>query len=54
MELLDYKPKYSNKQALLRNYKWYLDNLSRFEGQAGVTHRVPWSQGILKLAKKFF
>lgn len=53
-KLLDYKPKYSNKQALLRNYKWYLDNLSRFEGQAGVTHRVPWSQGILKLAKKFF
>jgi nucleoside-diphosphate-sugar epimerase len=53
-KLLDFKPKYSNKQALLRNYKWYLDNLSRFEGQAGVTHRVPWSQGILKLAKKFF
>lgn len=52
--VLDYKPKYSNKQALLRNYKWYLDNLSRFEGQAGVTHRVPWSQGILRLAKKFF
>jgi nucleoside-diphosphate-sugar epimerase len=51
---LGFKPKYSNKQALLRNYKWYLDNLSRFEGQAGVTHRVPWSQGILKLAKKFF
>lgn len=52
--VLGYKPKYSNKQALLRNYTWYLDNLSRFEGQAGVTHRVPWSQGILKLAKKFF
>lgn len=53
-KVLGYKPKYSNKQALLRNYAWYLDNLSRFEGQAGVTHRVPWSQGILKLAKKFF
>jgi nucleoside-diphosphate-sugar epimerase len=53
-KVLGFKPKYSNKQALLRNYTWYLDNLSRFEGQAGVTHRVPWSQGILKLAKKFF
>jgi nucleoside-diphosphate-sugar epimerase len=53
-KVLGFTPKYSNKQALLRNYKWYLDNLSRFEGQAGVTHRVPWSQGILKVAKKFF
>ncbi|TAK11847.1 MAG: NAD(P)-dependent oxidoreductase [Acidobacteria bacterium] len=52
--VLGFTPKYSNKQALLRNYKWYLDNLSRFEGQAGVTHRVPWSQGILTIAKKFF
>jgi nucleoside-diphosphate-sugar epimerase len=53
-KVLGYAPKYSNKQALLRNYEWYLANLSRFEGQAGVTHRVPWSQGILKVAKKFF
>ena len=53
-KVLGFTPKYSNKQALLRNYKWYLDNMSRFEGQAGVTHRVPWSQGILKIAKKFF
>lgn len=53
-KVLGFAPKYSNSDALLRNYKWYLDNLSRFEGQAGVTHRVPWSQGILKLVKIFF
>lgn len=53
-KVLGFTPKYSNKDALLRNYKWYLDNLSRFEGQAGVTHRVPWSQGILTIAKRFF
>jgi nucleoside-diphosphate-sugar epimerase len=53
-KVLGFTPKYSNKQALLRNYKWYLDNLSKFEGQAGVTHRVPWSQGILKIIKPFF
>lgn len=53
-KVLGFAPKYSNADALLRNYKWYLANLSRFEGQAGVTHRVPWSQGILKLAKFFF
>jgi nucleoside-diphosphate-sugar epimerase len=52
--VLGYKPKYSNKQALVRNYVWYLDNLANFEGQSGVTHRVPWNQGALKLAKLFF
>ncbi len=51
---LGYKPKYSNKDALIRNYKWYLDNLHQFEGQSGVSHRVPWNQGALKLAKLFF
>jgi nucleoside-diphosphate-sugar epimerase len=51
---LGYAPKYSNKQALVRNYQWYVDNLSKFQGQSGVSHRVPWSQGILALAKVFF
>lgn len=53
-EKLGYRPKFSNKDALLRNYQWYLDNLSQFEKQSGVSHRVPWSQGILKLAKLVF
>ncbi|MEZ4667642.1 MAG: NAD-dependent epimerase/dehydratase family protein [Anaerolineae bacterium] len=53
-KVLGYKPKYSNKQALLRNYQWYLDNLAKFEGQSGVSHRVPWKQGILGVAKLFF
>lgn len=52
--VLGFKPKYSNKQALIRNYQWYLDNLSKFQGQSGVSHRVPWNQGALKLAKVFF
>ncbi len=51
---LNYKPKYSNKDALIRNYKWYLDNLDSFKDQSGVTHRVPWKQGILALAKRVF
>jgi nucleoside-diphosphate-sugar epimerase len=51
---LGFAPKYSNKDALIRNYQWYLDNLKNFEGQRGVSHRVPWSQGALKLAKLFF
>ncbi|RIK53810.1 MAG: epimerase [Chloroflexi bacterium] len=52
--VLGFKPKYSNKDALIRNYRWYIDHLSEFEGQTGVSHRVPWKQGILGLAKRIF
>jgi nucleoside-diphosphate-sugar epimerase len=53
-KILGFKPKYSNKDALVRNYKWYLDNLKSFQNQTGVSHRVPWKQGILAVAKWFF
>lgn len=53
-KVLGYKPKYSNQEAMIRNYDWYLDNLDSFEGQSGVSHRVPWKQGALGLAKAFF
>jgi nucleoside-diphosphate-sugar epimerase len=53
-KVLGYAPKYSNKEALVRNYQWYIDHLSEFEGQSGVSHRVPWKQGALGLAKKVF
>lgn len=53
-ERLGFRPKFSNKDALLRNYQWYLDNLDKFSQVSGVSHRVPWKQGILKLAKVFF
>jgi nucleoside-diphosphate-sugar epimerase len=51
---LGYKPKYSNKDALLRNFKWYIENRKNFEQQSGVSHRVPWKQGALGLLKKAF
>lgn len=51
---LGYKPLYSNKDALLRNYEWYIDNLDKFKNTSGVSHRVPWKQGILKVVKLFF
>lgn len=53
-KILGYNPKFSNQDALLRNYQWYLDNMEKFQNQSGVSHRVPWKQGILKLAKMFF
>ncbi len=52
--ILHYQPKYSNKDALLRNFKWYLENYNTFINQSGVSHRVPWKQGVLKIAKLFF
>ena len=52
--MLGWNPIFSNKEALVRNYVWYIENLASFEGSSGVTHRAPWSQGILKLAKAFF
>ncbi|MCY3831961.1 MAG: NAD(P)-dependent oxidoreductase [Chloroflexi bacterium] len=51
---LGFQPKYSNKDALLRNFQWYLDNQAAIAKQSGVSHRVPWSQGVLRLAKLFF
>jgi nucleoside-diphosphate-sugar epimerase len=53
-KILGYKPKYSNKQALVRNYEWYLEKADSFKGDSGVTHRVPWKQGALKFFKIFF
>ena len=52
--VLGYQPKYSNKDALLRNFQWYRENLDKFKNQSGVSHRVPWKQGILRFAKVFF
>lgn len=51
---LGFKPKFSNKDALIRNFRWYLENLEGFKQSSGVSHRVPWKQGILKLFKAFF
>ena len=52
--VLGYRPRWSNQDALVRNYRWYFDNLSHFQGASGISHRVPWSQGILSLVKLFF
>lgn len=53
-KVLGFSPKYSNKDALIRNYKWYLENMESFRDKSGISHRVPWRQGILKIAKWFF
>jgi len=39
---------------MLRNYRWYIANKDKFRGGTGVSHRLPWKQKALKLAKIFF
>jgi nucleoside-diphosphate-sugar epimerase len=51
---LGFTPRYSNKEALVRNYRWYIAHLDQFQHATGISHRVPWSQGILSVAKRFF
>ena len=50
-ERLGFAPTYSNEEALIRNYEWYLENLSSISAKSGVTHRVPWRKGALALVR---
>ena len=52
--ILGYNPRFSNQDALLRNFRWYRDNRQSFAHSSGVSHRVPWKQGALGLLKNFF
>ena len=51
---LGWEPIYSNKDALLRNFEWYRENKDQFATTSGISHRVPWGQGILGLIKRLF
>lgn len=51
---LGYAPRYSNAEALIRNFDWYVANRDRISATAGVTHRVPWKKGALSLARLVF
>jgi nucleoside-diphosphate-sugar epimerase len=51
---LGFVPRYSNRDALLRNYDWYVAHRDEYRGKTGVSHRVPWKKGALQLAKYFF
>lgn len=51
---LGWLPKFSDSEALLRNYAWYIAHLDDFRGKSGKTHRVPWKQGLLSVIKRLF
>jgi len=52
---LDWHPRYSNSDALIKSYKWYIKNYNEIKSRgSGVTHTVGWKQGILLILKRFF
>ena len=51
---LGFKPNFSNRDALIRNFEWYLKHSETSIASAGVTHTLPWKQGALRLAKTMF
>jgi len=53
-KVLGFKPQYSNVDALIDSYKWYLLHYKEYQGKSGVTHRVPWKQGALVIIRAFF
>lgn len=50
-ERLGWQPKYSNAESLCRTYDWYFAHKDEVQGRTGVTHRVAWSQGALKIVR---
>ncbi len=51
---LGFRPRYANREALIRNFDWYLAHRDQIRSTSGISHRVPWKQGALRLAKLFF
>ncbi|HXF68684.1 MAG TPA: NAD(P)-dependent oxidoreductase [Thermoflexus sp.] len=48
---LGWRPRYSNAESLIRTYEWYLAHKMELAGKVGVTHRVAWDQGILRVIR---
>ncbi|QSX00397.1 NAD-dependent epimerase/dehydratase family protein [Haloterrigena alkaliphila] len=54
LKSLGWEPEYSNREALVETYEWYLENYDADEStdETGLDHRVAWDQGALAIAKK--
>ncbi len=48
--LLGWQPRYSNAEALIRAWDWYVENTGRYD--TGVTHRVAWQKGALAIMRR--
>ena len=50
-QVLGWKPRLSNADALIETYDWYLAHRHEL-ADGGVTHRVPWNQRALGVLKR--
>jgi len=48
---LGWQPRFSNVEAMINAYAWYLGEGKKMAQQTGTAHRVAWKQGVLRLAK---
>jgi nucleoside-diphosphate-sugar epimerase len=51
---LNWRPRFSNVDALVRTYRWYISQGKEMSKTKGTSHRVAWKHGIIKLVKYFF
>jgi nucleoside-diphosphate-sugar epimerase len=52
-----WEPQYSNREALVETYRWYLENRDEptpDDGTGDLGHRVGWDQGAIGLLKPLF
>jgi len=50
---LGWSPRFSNIDALINTYAWYLSYGKEMAKQSGTSHRVAWKQGALRIVKFF-
>ena len=51
---LGWEPEYSNAEALIDTYEWYLEHYDPDEAGTALDHRAAWDQGALAAVKKVF
>ena len=54
VRVLKFHPRYSNVDALVRNYDWYVAHLPEIRRATGRSHRAAWKQGLIGIGKHFF
>lgn len=50
-KVMGWSPKMSNAQAMIETYDWYVNHWKEYQHRQGITHTVPWKQGVLKVVK---
>jgi nucleoside-diphosphate-sugar epimerase len=51
---LGFAPKYTTREALIRNYDWYVAHRDDISRLPGTSHRTVWKKGALEIAKWLF